>query len=220
MLISARAKSWLPAPGRRHQFQCQGRLNGLRSARRHRLSGDSKDRDSGRLRPRLRSWHFGPSSATTSRRTCPCSAFRLGRPPTTSIRCLRSTQGPTPFDPAACSPGGRKVLTAAILPNGVTPFIISKDMRLPTVDAWNFTVQRQLTGIVFARSCLRRQQRHARFRRYRRRLRSEPGHLSWLRHALDESAQALFPEVRLVPELTLFRKRRKQQLQLAAGETR
>jgi hypothetical protein len=33
-----------------------------------------------------------------------------------------------------------------MLPNGVTPFIISKNMRLPTVDAWNFTIQRQLTG--------------------------------------------------------------------------
>ena len=35
-----------------------------------------------------------------------------------------------------------------LLPNGVTPFIISKDMRLPTVDAWNFTIQRQLTGSI------------------------------------------------------------------------
>src|SRR5439155_18859813 len=34
-----------------------------------------------------------------------------------------------------------------LLPNGVTPFAIS-NMRLPTVDAWNFTVQRQMTNSV------------------------------------------------------------------------
>ena len=34
------------------------------------------------------------------------------------------------------------------LPNGVTPFIISQDMRLPTVDAWNFTIQRQLNDSI------------------------------------------------------------------------
>jgi len=56
-------------------------------------------------------------------------------------------QGPTPFSPAdalAGQPKGRNGFP--LLPNGVTPFIISKDMRLPTVDAWNFTIQRQLSG--------------------------------------------------------------------------
>jgi hypothetical protein len=55
-------------------------------------------------------------------------------------------QGPTTLDPAsvlAAQPKGPNGFP--ILPNGVTPFIISKDMRLPTVDAWNFTIQRQLT---------------------------------------------------------------------------
>ena len=37
-------------------------------------------------------------------------------------------------------------MDSRLLPNGVTPFIISKDMQLPTVDAWNFTIQRQLTS--------------------------------------------------------------------------
>jgi hypothetical protein len=57
------------------------------------------------------------------------------------------SQGPTSFNPAtvlASQPKGPNGFP--ILPNGVTPFIISKDMRLPTVDAWNFTIQRQLTG--------------------------------------------------------------------------
>ena len=35
-----------------------------------------------------------------------------------------------------------------MLPNGVTPFVISQNMRLPTVDAWNFTIQRQMTTTV------------------------------------------------------------------------
>ena len=56
-------------------------------------------------------------------------------------------QGPTSFSPAsvlASQPKGPNGFP--LLPNGVTPFIISKDMRLPTVDAWNFTIQRQLSG--------------------------------------------------------------------------
>jgi hypothetical protein len=56
-------------------------------------------------------------------------------------------QGPTTFDPASVLAGRPKGPNGfPILPDGVTPFIISKDMRLPTVDAWNFTIQRQLTG--------------------------------------------------------------------------
>jgi outer membrane receptor protein involved in Fe transport len=58
-------------------------------------------------------------------------------------------QGPTPLNPASIlnsqpkGPNGRP-----LLPDGVTPFVISKNMRLPTVDAWNLTVQRQLTNTV------------------------------------------------------------------------
>ena len=58
-------------------------------------------------------------------------------------------QGPTSFNPATIldtqrkGPNGRPML-----PNGVTPFIISKNERLPTVDAWNFSIQRQLTDTI------------------------------------------------------------------------
>ena len=56
-------------------------------------------------------------------------------------------QGPTPFSPADALAGQPKGPNGfPILPNGVTPFVISKDMRLPTVDAWNFTIQQQLTN--------------------------------------------------------------------------
>ena len=58
-------------------------------------------------------------------------------------------KGPTPLDPSTVlnsqpkGPNGRP-----LLPNGVTPFVIARRLRLPTVDAWNFTIQRQLTQTV------------------------------------------------------------------------
>lgn len=58
-------------------------------------------------------------------------------------------QGPTPFNPGTVldtrpkGPNGRP-----ILPNGVTPFVIAQNMRMPTVDAWNLTIQRQLTDTI------------------------------------------------------------------------
>jgi hypothetical protein len=58
-------------------------------------------------------------------------------------------QGPTSFDPGTLlnsqpkGPNGRP-----LLPNGVTPFVIAKRLRLPTVDSWNFSVQRQLTPTI------------------------------------------------------------------------
>lgn len=58
-------------------------------------------------------------------------------------------QGPPTFSPATTLSSQPKGPNGyPLLPNGITPLVISKDMRLPTVDAWNFTVQRQLTGSV------------------------------------------------------------------------
>ena len=53
--------------------------------------------------------------------------------------------GPTSLDPAsilAAQPKGPNGFNK--LPNGVTAFVITNPVRFPTVDAWNFTVQRQL----------------------------------------------------------------------------
>ena len=56
-------------------------------------------------------------------------------------------QGPTGLDPATIlaaqpkGPNGRNML-----PNGVTAFVITNPIRFPTVDAWNFTVQRQISN--------------------------------------------------------------------------
>jgi hypothetical protein len=56
-------------------------------------------------------------------------------------------KGPTPLDPAsilASQPKGPNGFN--ILPNGVTSFVITNPVRFPTVDAWNFTVQRQINS--------------------------------------------------------------------------
>jgi Carboxypeptidase regulatory-like domain/TonB dependent receptor len=56
-------------------------------------------------------------------------------------------QGPTGLDPASIlaaqpkGPNGRNRL-----PNGVTAFVISNPIRFPTVDAWNFSIQRQINN--------------------------------------------------------------------------
>jgi len=55
--------------------------------------------------------------------------------------------GPKELDPASIlasqpkGPNGRNML-----PNGVTAFMVSNPIRFPTVDAWNFTIQRQIRG--------------------------------------------------------------------------
>jgi hypothetical protein len=56
-------------------------------------------------------------------------------------------KGPTSLDPAAilaAQPKGPNGFHR--LPNGVTTFMITNPIRFPTVDAWNFTVQRQLNS--------------------------------------------------------------------------
>ncbi len=56
-------------------------------------------------------------------------------------------QGPTPLDPAsilAAQPKGPNGDNR--LPNGVTAFVITNPVRFPTVDAWNFTIQRQINS--------------------------------------------------------------------------
>lgn len=56
-------------------------------------------------------------------------------------------QGPTALDPASILASQRKGPNGKnILPNGVTAFVISNPIRFPTVDAWNFTIQRQLNA--------------------------------------------------------------------------
>ena len=59
------------------------------------------------------------------------------------------TQGPTSFDPATLLNSQPKGPNGyPLLPNGVTPFVIAKRLRLPTIDSWNLSVQRQLSSTV------------------------------------------------------------------------
>jgi hypothetical protein len=58
-------------------------------------------------------------------------------------------QGPTSFDPGTLLNSQPKGPNGyPLLPNGVTPFVIAKRLRLPTVDSWNFSIQRQLSSTV------------------------------------------------------------------------
>lgn len=56
-------------------------------------------------------------------------------------------RGPAPLDPASIlaaqpkGPNGHNML-----PNGVTAFVITNPIRFPTVDAWNFSIQHQLSS--------------------------------------------------------------------------
>jgi outer membrane receptor protein involved in Fe transport len=56
-------------------------------------------------------------------------------------------EGPKALDPGAIlsaqpkGPNGKN-----ILPNGVTAFVITNPIRFPTIDAWNFSIQRQINA--------------------------------------------------------------------------
>jgi hypothetical protein len=78
--------------------------------------------------------------------------------PVLGIQSVLSPQGNT-WDPAFQLSVGPPLITPAqvlansplgsdgnhMLPNGITPWVFPRKMRLPTVDAWNATVQRQIT---------------------------------------------------------------------------
>ncbi|MES1260950.1 MAG: TonB-dependent receptor, partial [Acidobacteriota bacterium] len=58
-------------------------------------------------------------------------------------------RGPTSFDPGTLLNSQPKGPNGyPLLPNGVTPFVIAKRLRLPTIDSWNFSIQRQLTSTI------------------------------------------------------------------------
>ena len=57
------------------------------------------------------------------------------------------TKGPEALDPASILAAQRKGPNGKnILPNGVTAFVISNPIRFPTIDAWNFSIQRQINA--------------------------------------------------------------------------
>jgi hypothetical protein len=94
---------------------------------------------------------FGSIFGHNVTQNLPVLAIQSLQPPRNFDAVFNLAQGPAPLDPATIldnqprGPNGRP-----LLPNGVTAFILPKEMRLPTNDAWNLTVQHQLPGEIAA----------------------------------------------------------------------
>ncbi|MEJ7607816.1 MAG: hypothetical protein WKF37_16475, partial [Bryobacteraceae bacterium] len=120
--------------------------------------------------------------------------------------------GPTTINPAtilASQPKGPN--GHPMLPNGVTAFVVTNPIRFPTVDAWNFTIQRQLGDTMSAEiAYVGTKGTHVfagtggDYDPNRRR--------QWIWDADYESAEAVLPEVRMVAEPSVLWQRREQQL--------
>ncbi len=88
---------------------------------------------------------FGSVFGHNVTQNLPVLGIQSLQPPRNFDAVFNLAQGPAPLDPATIlsrqptGPNGRP-----LLPNGVTAFILPKQLRLPTNDAWNLTVQHQL----------------------------------------------------------------------------
>ncbi|HET7221384.1 MAG TPA: TonB-dependent receptor, partial [Vicinamibacterales bacterium] len=88
---------------------------------------------------------FGSVFGHNVTQNLPVLGIQSMQPPRNFDAVFTLADGPPPLDPATIlnrqpnGPNGRPML-----PNGVTAFILPKKMRLPTNDAWNLTIQRQL----------------------------------------------------------------------------
>ncbi len=88
---------------------------------------------------------FGSVFGHNVTQNLPVLGIQSLQPPRNFDAVFNLAQGPAPLDPATVlsrqptGPNGRPML-----PNGVTAFILPKQLRLPTNDAWNVTVQHQL----------------------------------------------------------------------------
>ena len=129
-------------------------------------------------------------------------------------------QGPTPLNPGsalASQPKGPNGFP--LLPNGVTPFVISKRLRLPTVDAWNFTVQRQLTGSLSLEAAYVGNKGTHVFAGTGGDYDPNQATIAGFGTLSPNQRKPYLQQVRLDAEPPLFRQRRQQQLQLAPGES-
>jgi Carboxypeptidase regulatory-like domain/TonB dependent receptor len=88
---------------------------------------------------------FGSVFGHNVTQNLPVLGIQSMQPPRNFDAVFNLAQGPPPLDPATIlnrqptGPNGRP-----LLPNGVTAFILPKELRLPTNDAWNLTIQHQL----------------------------------------------------------------------------
>jgi hypothetical protein len=88
---------------------------------------------------------FGSIFGHNVTQNLPVLGIQSNQPTQNFDAVFKLNQGPQPLDPASIlnaqplGPNGHRML-----PNGVTSFVITNPIRFPTVDAWNFTIQRQL----------------------------------------------------------------------------
>ena len=88
---------------------------------------------------------FGSIFGHNVTQNLPVLAIQSNQPAQNFDAVFTLAQGPTMIDPAsilASQPKGPN--GHPMLPNGVTSFVITNPIRFPTVDAWNFTIQRQV----------------------------------------------------------------------------
>ena len=90
---------------------------------------------------------FGSIFGHNVTQNLPVLGIQSDQPANNYDSVFKLSAGPKELDPASIlasqpkGPNGRHML-----PNGVTAFMISNPVRFPTVDAWNFTIQRQIAG--------------------------------------------------------------------------
>jgi Carboxypeptidase regulatory-like domain len=99
---------------------------------------------------------FGVSFGHNVTQNVPVLANQSLNPANPWLPVFTLAQGPTPLDPTTIlatqpkGPTGNPILPNGIAPN-VLPLTSNNTMRLPTVDAWNFTVEHQFTpSVVFS----------------------------------------------------------------------
>jgi hypothetical protein len=88
---------------------------------------------------------FGSIFGHNVTQNLPVLAIQSDQPAQNFDSVFTLAQGPRTINPAtilASQPKGPN--GHPMLPNGVTAFVITNPIRFPTVDAWNFTIQRQL----------------------------------------------------------------------------
>ncbi|MCX6592252.1 MAG: TonB-dependent receptor [Acidobacteria bacterium] len=88
---------------------------------------------------------FGSIFGHNVTQNLPVLGIQSDQPAQNFDRVFTLANGPTALNPGtilAAQPKGPNGFN--MLPNGVTAFMITNPIRFPTVDAWNFTVQRQI----------------------------------------------------------------------------
>ncbi len=88
---------------------------------------------------------FGSIFGHNVTQNLPVLGIQSDQPAQNFDRVFTLANGPTPLNPTTILAAQRKGPNGFnMLPNGVTAFMITNPIRFPTVDAWNFTVQRQI----------------------------------------------------------------------------